>query len=312
MKKRILVLLMVFGIIAAQLFPPLSAEAAEGDPVIYRFTLGRVPHAGDDATFAYIKEVDGLNSASSSQWIPTAEDAEIAKAVWAGDYSLDYGVYKGKFRAGETYYAVSFINFGDGDTADVSRVSLIETDTFRQYGDAVVNAEENRVVIAYSVTIPSVTVTVEFGSDHADFAERVAEKSEDVVMTASNGTITYIAEKGRDRWNDTLDPIRNALYDMGTLEDNGERVYMSMGCGINMKPMDSYSDAEAWYNELDSEIYEHGADEEDVTFYVQWAKPTGGAIEVADPLCGTEVIIDEEDHVQEPLPEVTVTDGNVM
>ena len=310
MKKKLLALLVVLGIMAAQLFTTASAEAAADKPVIYRFTLGRVPHAGDDATHAYIKEVDGLHSASSSQWIPTAEDAEIAKAVWAGDYSLDYEVYKGKFRAGETYYAVSFIKFEDGDTADVRRVSLIETDTFRQYGDAVVNAEENWVVIAYSVTIPDITVTVDFGSDHADYAAQVAACSENVVMTASGGKITYKAEKGRDRWYDTLDPIRDAMNDVGVIDDNGERIYGGRGFGLNMKPIGDYADAEAWDADIRDEIYDHGEDNKDVTFYAQWAKPAGAELTIESPLCGTEVKMDPETREQVPAPEVTVTDGN--
>ena len=279
-------------------------------------------HAGDAISSNYPKVSEADNAASVSTiivWMPTETDVLKAQAkVAEGTYAADgYDTCSGTFAAGQTYYGIGIVKVAaaGGDPA-TAIVKVAKTDTVAQVGEAVVAANGEDVIVAFAVTIPSITVTVEFGSGHEAFASAVAESEEfeGTGVSVSGSTLVYLAEKGADMWYDVTRPIRAALMTAESDEDAGERLMSPIS--YNMKPISEYSDYEAWEADYEENISdpEVAAPTEDVTLYVQWLKPTIVALSIEAPVCGTEVEVTESETgmSQTNGPAVTVTSGEAM
>ena len=269
-------------------------------------------HAGVEASTADVEEADDKISIGTTSWVATQSDVDALKAYFAGQSGSGPAPFSDYFRAGETYYSVAIVTFADDEEADARRVKLNTTEFVKSAGDPVVNESENEVIVPFAVTIPAITVTVEFGSNHADLAAQAAASSpEGVTMTANGGTLTYKAEKGSDRWYDVTNPLRNVLADLDTSNpDNGELMYRGF-VQYNLHPLDYYASAEACAAEMETAM-ENVQQNEDLKLYILWTKPADVELTITKPLCGTEVTFDESAREQSPRPAITVTGGNAQ
>lgn len=275
----------------------------------YHIDVERI-HAGDKATSAAAKEASDKTGVATTFWVTTQSDVDALKAHFAGGSGSAPDPFTDLFQAGETYYSVAMVDFAEGEEADVDRVSLNETEYVKKAGDPVVNTSENKVVVPFSVTIPAITVTVEFGSKHSAIAEQVAAiGSEGITMTANGGTLTYKAEKGSDRWFDVTSPLREALSKVDTSKpDNGEMMYSGY-VHYNLHPIEHYANAEECSAEMDTAM-DSVEQNEDLKLYILWEKPTEVEMTITKPICGTEVTYDESSGQQSPRPKISVTKGN--
>ena len=179
-----------------------------------------------------------------------------------------------------------------------------------------VNEAENEVVFAFSYTIPSITVTIEFGDGHGAYAQGVAEaaKSIDkpVAMEVNGTTLTYKVEKGKSVHFVVVDQLRDAISDYTNtagVYDNNQMLndaFFPQGT-YNLKPMSEYASAEEWEAEADalSDIREQN---EDITLYIQWRDRTDVTVAITSPVCGTEVTIDPSTG-PDVIPEIEVVSG---
>lgn len=293
--KRVLGII-ISVIMLATMLPVAAFADGEGDrqndAAVYKLSVESI-HAGDSAESGADVEEESGYSIGTTSWFSTEEDALAALAYFAGDTSQEMDMFRGKFQAGETYYSVAMVDFEEGDVADVDRVILNENDCVKQVGSPLTNEAKTRVVVAFSYTIPAITVTVDFGAKHAAYAEQVAANpnDDDVVMTASNGMLTYKAEKGADRWFDVLGPLRDAMYKMETMLHAHEQIKVPYL--INLKPLSAYANAEEFSKDFD-DIEDHGPQNEDLKVYAQWEKPAKqGSFTLRAPLCGTVVEVKE-------------------
>lgn len=275
----------------------------------YHIAVERI-HAGDKATTASAEEASDKTGVATTFWVTSQNDVDALKAHFAGGSGSAPEPFTDSFMAGETYYSVAIVEFAEDEEADADRVSLNETEYVKKAGDPVVNASENTVVVPFSVTIPAITVTVEFGSKHSALAEQVAAiGSEGVTMTANGGTLTYKAEKGSDRWFDVTSPLREALSKVDTSKpDNGEMMYSGF-VPYNLHAIDHYANAEECNAEMEIAM-DSVEQNEDLKLYVLWEKPTAAEMTITQPVCGTEVTYDESSGQQSSRPEISVTKGN--
>lgn len=269
-------------------------------------------HAGVKASYAAVKEHDGKISIGTAPWVTSQSDVDAFKAYYAGQSSSFPASFTDYFQAGETYYSVAIVTFANDEEPDVSRVTLNETEYIKAAGDPVVNESENEVIVPFSVTIPAITVTVDFGSKHETLAAQVAAAATNgITMKALEGTLTYKAEKGSDRWYDVTAPLREAMYDAGidwSKPDNGEKLYMGY-IAYNLKPIDSYNNAEECAEDMEI-VMGQEPQNADLQLYILWTKPTEVGLTITKPACGTKVTADASKQQQDPRPVITVTSGN--
>ena len=305
------------------LLAPKNAPALRANSASYTISI-KLPSAGYDFKSPNYEVSDDSVSVwtFSGVWVPTEEDVlklmNYAVDRSAVDYD-DITKCTGKVQAGVKYYTVIGAKFPDAVIVDIDTLTLEEDDNVKHIR-TFVNSDDNEVIIAFSVIVPAITVTVDFGSAHKNFAQNIANASDRVDMTVSeDGKLTYKAEKGSDLWFDVLDFLRDAIENAFDSEiiskiDNGEMFYQEINySGTNIKPMAEYEDYAEWFADIDQCIYDGGKQNQDVILYAQWAKPTGATISVTLPLCGTEVTLEEGEYggSQNPAADISVKDGNV-
>ena len=246
-------------------------------------------------------------------WVSTAEDVAKEQQYAAGNRDIQFDVLGDKiFLAGETYYGVAIVSFEDETTGTIR---LKETDYVHKISE--VTTEDNtKTIYAFSVTIPYITVTIEFGTGHENYAGCVANasiKNEEtpVPMEVTGSTLTYKAGAGTSYWFEVLKPIRNALGDYSSVNgdiDNNEK--LNDLSKFNLKPISDYADETEWEEDLDKIS---GNLNKDATLYVQWLKIIGGKIAITRPVCGTEVKLVGEGERKFPdvVPEIKVISDNI-
>ena len=288
-----------------QLYAIFEEDAAN----MYRLYVS-TPTAGTGAEGRSpdIKDV-GDKAVATASWVPTKSDVEKERAYHTGKSTDTYDTCKGLFQAGETYYSIGIVTFDNSDEANINRVRMIETDNVKQIGSPEISADKKTVAVAFSVTIPAITVTAEFGSKHAAYAARTAAEFDGVQATVSGSTLTYKAQKDTDMWLSVTKPLREALFAVsnhGNNIDNGEKLEMTKG-GLNFKPLEKYEDYDAW--EKDSGVLsDTGNVANDVKLYVQWRKPTAVRLRIKQPVCGNDITFNDPES--STAPDISIISGN--
>ena len=277
------------------------------------------PRAGDRMYTPEVGANDYKVKLDAPPWAKTEADVlkELAHESGASA-DQDFEVYAAddKFEPGMTYYGVVVVHLtGTGADAAITNVAFEETEYVKQIGEMARDPQNENVLFAFSVTIPAITVTVEFGAGHEAAAQEVSDAMS-YKSTVSGSTLTYLVEKGSDMWYTVAYIVRLGFDyvsdDHGVYQDGEYRIANFQS--VNVKPLEDYPDAGAWNTDFNEKIISGGAQESDVVLYVQWLHSTDVTLKVEPPVCGTEVKLTENPDStfsQSYVPNVEVVQGDV-
>ncbi len=283
-------------------------ETSEIPPYV---VIVEMPKEGEIADSPDVEEKYGRddNISVSSAWTASIENAKLAQEYFAGDLSKEFEAFTGVFQAETTYYGIAIAHFDEGDKASADRVSIEKTERIEQVGNAIVVEASNTVVLIFSVTIEKmqyIQINVIFGDKHVEYAKKAATYFGDTKVTRSGSTLSYSVPKGSKRYPEALAPIRSALFDMKEIRSGDEEIYVMNF--MNLKPVDQYSSAKAYNTDYD-EIESNETQNEDLTVYISWLKPTNLVVDIEPLICGTEVSFDKDNAESSPLPGLSIVSG---